>query len=110
MNRSAQQIKLTEIRQFLMKNLIESKVVTIRIFEINVNTSIIFMHRQFKKHENEQIQHEEQNKILKKYEEKSMHRFIESLLTHEMLLTFNVIFSDIIALKLAQNVIASFES
>ncbi len=39
-----------------------------------------------------------------------MHRLIESLLIHEMLLTFNVVFSDIVALKLAQNAFASFES
>jgi flagellar biosynthesis protein FliP len=110
MDRSAQQIKLTEVRQFLMENPTESKAVAVRIFEINVNTLITFMHRQFKKHENEQIQHEGQNKILKEHEEKSMHRLIESLLTHEMLPTFNVVFSDIVALKLAQNVIASSES
>ncbi len=109
MDRFSQDIKLTEIRQFLMKNSIEIKAVTIRIFEINVNTLITFMHRQFKRHE-EKSQHEEHNKILKEHEEKSMHRLIESLLTHEMLLTFNVVFSDIVALKLAQNAFASFES
>ncbi len=56
------------------------------------------------------MQHEKQNKILKKLEEKSVHRLIESLLTHKMLLTFNVVFSDIVALKLAQNVIVLSES
>jgi hypothetical protein len=109
MNRFSQDIKLTEVRQFLMKNSIEIKAVAIRIFEINVNTLIIFMHRQFKKHE-EKLQHEKHNKILKEHEEKSVHRLIESLLTHEMLFTFNVVFSDIVALKLAQNAFASFES
>ncbi len=63
MNRFFQDIKLTEIRQFLMKNSIEIKVVTIKIFEININTLIIFMHRQVKKHE-EKSQHEKHNKIL----------------------------------------------
>ncbi len=109
MNRFSQDIILTEIRQFLMKNSIKIKTVMIRIFEININTLIIFMHRQFKKHE-EKSQHEKHNKILKKYEEKSMHCLIESLLIYEMLLTFNIVFSDIVTLKLAQNTFASFES
>ncbi len=109
MNRFSQDIKLTKVRQFLMKKSIEIKVVTISIFEININALIIFMHRQFKKHE-KKSQHEKHNKILKKHKKKSVYRFIKSLLIHKMLFTFNVVFSDIVALILAQNAFASFKS
>jgi hypothetical protein len=104
MNRFSQVIKLTEVKQFLMKNLIESKIVATRIFDINNRTLIIFMRRESNK------QHEEHNKILNEHEEKFVHCLIESLLTHDMSLIINVVFDDIVIFKFAKNVSSSSES
>jgi hypothetical protein len=104
MNRFSQVIKLTEVKQFLMKNLTESKIVATRIFDINNRTLIISMRRESNK------QHEEHNKILNEHEEKFVHRFIKSLLIHDMSLIINVVFDDIVIFKFAQNVFSSSES
>ncbi len=106
--------KLIEVSQFLMKNLIESKVVAIRIFEVNVKSLISFMSRETKKQrENERYekkQHEEHNKILTEHEKNAVHRLIESMLIHDMSFIIDVVFSDIVTLKLAQNATSSSES
>jgi hypothetical protein len=106
--------KLIEVSQFLMKNLIESKVVAIRIFEVNVKSLISFMSRETKKQrENERYekkQHERHNKILTEHEKNAVHRLIESMLIHDMSFIIDVVFSDIVTLKLAQNATSSFES
>ncbi len=90
-----------------MKNLIESKAMIVRLFDVNVNTLIIYMRRH---QSNQQHQHEKHNKILKKHEENAVHRLIELLLAHDVSLIINVVFSDIVTLKVAQNSSSSSES
>jgi predicted histidine transporter YuiF (NhaC family) len=106
MNHS-QVINLTEVRQFLIENLIESKAMIVRLFDVNVNTLITYMRRH---QSNKQHQHEKHNKILKKHEENVVHRLIESLLAHDVSLIINVVFSDIVTLKVAQKFSPSSES
>jgi hypothetical protein len=104
-----QVIKLTEVRQFLIENLIESKAMIVKLFDVNFNILHIYMRRQSnKQHENKQ--HEKHNKILKKHEENAVHRLIESLLAHDVSLIINVVFSDIVTLKVAQSSSSSSES
>jgi hypothetical protein len=104
---NSQVIKLTEIRQFLMKNLIESKTMIVKLFNVNVNTLIIYMRRH---QSNQQHQHEKHNKILKKHEKNAVHRFIKLLLVYHVLLIINVVFSDIVILKIAYNSSSSSKS
>jgi hypothetical protein len=95
----SQAINLAEARQFLIENPTESKAMTARLFDVNVNTLATYMRRH---QSNKQHQHEGHNKILKKHEENAVHRLIESLLAHDVSPTINVVFSDIVALKVAQ--------
>jgi hypothetical protein len=104
MDRSSQATRLAEAKQFLMENPTESKTVAARIFDINNRTLIISMRRESNR------QHEGHNKILNEHEEKSVHRLIESLLTHDMSFIINVVFGDIVTFKLTQNVSSSSES
>jgi hypothetical protein len=66
-----------------------------------------------KQHEIERFetkQHDEHNKILKEHEKNVVHRLIESFLIHDMSFTFNLVFSDIVTLKFAQNASSSSKS
>ncbi len=68
MNQS-QVIKLIKINQFLIKNITESKTITVKLFDVNVNILNIFMRRESTKHEKKT--HKNHNKILKKHEKNS---------------------------------------
>jgi hypothetical protein len=87
-----------------MKNLTKSKVVIVRIFDVDVKSLIFFMNRESYK------EREEHNKILIKHEKKVVHRLIKSMLNHDMSLIINLIFSDIVTLECAQNSTSLLES
>ena len=90
--------RLEKVKKFLMKNFDESKFVTVKIYEVNVKTLISFMRRMKNMREREKA-----ILILKYSQNKIIHQFIRSLLTHEIQSTHEVVYSVILSLKRAQN-------
>jgi uncharacterized protein YcbK (DUF882 family) len=79
----------------LRKNLTESKAIAAKIFNVNVNSLIIFIKR------DSDQKNESQNKILQNHEINALDDFIRSLLKHEILSTSEIVFSAIMRLKRA---------
>jgi hypothetical protein len=80
-------------KKFLKENLIESKTIAAKIFNVNVNLLIIFIKR------DSDQKNENQNKILQNHEINAFNDFIRSLLKHEILFTNEIVFSVIMRLK-----------
>jgi valyl-tRNA synthetase len=106
MNQS-QVIKLIEIKEFLRENLIESKTVMIRIFNINVKTLTAFIDRE--KKERDEKKHEKHKKILKSHHENAIHDYIQSLLNYDFQFIDDLIYSFIASLKKLYNCSSSKE-
>jgi hypothetical protein len=82
-------------KKFLKKNLTESKAIAVKIFNVNMNSLIIFI-----KCDSDQ-KNESQNKILQNHEINAFDDFIRSLLKHEILSTSEIVFNVIVRLKRA---------
>ncbi len=91
-------VKLIEIKNFLMKNSSESHAVTVRIFNVNVKILTSFIRRDETKQSRE-----EQNKMLKKHEEEAIDAYVKSLLIYSISSTRNIIYNAIASLKKAHD-------
>jgi uncharacterized protein YcbK (DUF882 family) len=80
-------------KKFLKENLIESKAIAAKIFNVNVNSLITFIKR------DSDQKNENQNKILQNHEINALDDFIRSLLKHEILFTNEIVFNVIMRLK-----------
>ena len=89
--------RLKNAKQFLIKNFTKNKIVTDRIFDVNVKTLTLFMSRSLI---NGRGNH---NKTLKNHQMKIIHQFIKSLLIHEIQFIHEIVFSAILSLKRTQN-------
>jgi uncharacterized protein YcbK (DUF882 family) len=88
-------------KKFLRKNFTESKAIAAKIFNVNVNSLIIFIKR------DSDQKNENQNKILQNHEINAFDDFIRSLLKHEILSTSEIVFSVVMRLKRAYRCSAS---
>ncbi len=79
----------------MRENFTESKAIAAKIFNMNVNSSIIFIKR------DSDQKNESQNKILQNHKINAFDDFIRSLLKHEILFTSEIVFSVIMRLKRA---------
>jgi hypothetical protein len=100
-------IAMNEIKNFLRENLIESIAVTAKIFKIKyiILTKLIARDK-------ETIivaKREEHNRILNEQQEQIIQRFIRSLITHEILLTHDIVYEAIISMRRAYNCDAFFK-
>ena len=102
MNQSSLHVKLTQVKEFLMKNPLQKHAAVARIFDVNVRTLTSFIRRETNKKK-----HEENNQILTKHEEEAIDDFIRSLLTYSISSTREMIFNAIVALKRAHDCDAS---
>ncbi len=98
---------MNEIKNFLRENLIESIAVTAKIFKIKyiILTKLIARDK-------ETIivaKREEHNRILNEQQEQIIQRFIRSLITHEILLTHDIVYEAIISMRRAYNCDAFFK-
>jgi uncharacterized protein YcbK (DUF882 family) len=86
-------VEMKNAKKFLKENLTESKAIAARIFNVNVNSLIIFIRR------DSDQKNEDQNKILQNHEINALDDFIRSLLRHEILSISQIVFSAIVDLK-----------
>ncbi len=84
---------MKKAKKFLKENLIESKVVAAKIFNVNEKTLSTFIRR------DSDEKNEKHNKILQNHEINAFDDFIRSLLKHEILSISQIVFSAIVDLK-----------
>ena len=96
--RTAINAVIEDAKKFLIQNSIEKKATVIKIFHINSNTLISAIRR-----DSESKLRGEHNKIMIDDEKKIFHHFIRSLLMHEILFIYELVFSFIVDLKRFQN-------
>ncbi len=83
-------IELKKTKNFMRKNLKKSRAVAAKIFNVNIKTLFVFIHRV----SNNKL--DEQNKMLQDHEKNAFDNLIRSLLRHEILLISQLIFNAIV--------------
>jgi hypothetical protein len=100
-------IAMNEIKNFLRENLIESITVIAKIFKIKYIILIKSIAR-----DKETIivaKREKHNRVLNEQQEQIIQRFIRSLITHEILLTHDIMYEVIISMRKTYNCDALFK-
>ena len=85
---------IASAKQFLMKNPIENKTIASRIYDLNLTTLVKSI-----KHNSKDGKWNDHNQILKFHELKTIHQLIKSLLQHDILSIYGVVFDVILYLK-----------
>jgi uncharacterized protein YcbK (DUF882 family) len=86
---------MNQAKKFLRKNVTESQVVAVKIFNVNRKSLNSFIKR------DSDEKNEKQNKMLQNHKINALDDFIRSLLKHEILSISQIVFSAIVDLKRA---------